>query len=71
MTTQIKKRLEQLKILKQSVVLTGSEHVDKESYLQMIDMNIEALSDITNLVDYVNAGDSEKVSERFQRFREV
>lgn len=70
MKSKIKKRLEQLKIVKQSVLLTTSDQIDKQSYLEMIDMNIEALSDIVNLAEFVNKGDSEKVSEWFERFKE-
>jgi len=37
--------------------------------MQMIDMNIEALTDIVTLIDAVNNNESEKVEGWFKRFK--
>tara|TARA_Y100000401_G_C8308545_1_gene218369 strand:+ start:1051 stop:1263 length:213 start_codon:yes stop_codon:yes gene_type:complete len=69
MTTRIHTRLEQLKGIRTNLSLSGSQHVEKSSYMQMIDMNIEALTDIVTLIDAVNNNESEKVEAWFQRFK--
>tara|TARA_Y100000361_G_C11134188_1_gene330808 strand:- start:97 stop:309 length:213 start_codon:yes stop_codon:yes gene_type:complete len=69
MTTRIHTRLEQLKGIRTNLTLSGSQHVEKSSYMQMIDMNIEALTDIVTLIDAVNNNESEKVEAWFQRFK--
>lgn len=69
MRSSIVKRLEQLKVIRESVSLTGNDHVDKASYLRMIDMNIEALTDIVTLIEYVKDNNSEKVEQWFDRFK--
>ena len=69
MTTRIHTRLEQLKGIRTNLALSGSQHVEKSSYMQMIDMNIEALTDIVTLIDAVNNNESEKVEAWFQRFK--
>ena len=69
MKTRIHVRLEQLKGIRTNLSLSGSEHVEKSSYMQMIDMNIEALTDIVTLIDAVNNNESEKVEGWFKRFK--
>jgi len=69
MTTRIHTRLEQLKGIRTNLSLSGSQHVEKSSYMQMIDMNIEALTDIVTLIDAVNNNESEKVEGWFKRFK--
>jgi hypothetical protein len=65
----IKKRYNQLIQLKQNLIKTGNEQVDLDSYLIMLDFNIDILADFIKLVDAVNSGDSETVSSWFDRFR--
>ena len=67
MKTRIHVRLEQLKGIKTNLELSSTEHIEKSSYLQMVDMNIEALTDIVTLVDAINNNDSEKVEDWFKR----
>jgi len=69
MKTDIYARVEQLKGLRSSVSLNPNESIDKSSYLQMVDMNIEALTDILTLIEAVNSDDSETVSNWFERFK--
>ena len=69
MKTRIHARLEQLKGIRTNLELSTSDHVEKSSYMQMIDMNIEALTDIVTLVDAVNNNDSKKVEDWFRRFK--
>ena len=69
MKTRIHARLEQLKGIKTNLELSSTEHIEKSSYLQMVDMNIEALTDIVTFVDAVNNQESEKVEDWFKRFK--
>ena len=69
MNTRIHAMLEQLKGIKTNLELSSTEHIEKSSYLQMVDMNIEALTDIVTLVDAVNNQESEKVEDWFKRFK--
>tara|TARA_X000001388_G_C2192651_1_gene108184 strand:+ start:334 stop:546 length:213 start_codon:yes stop_codon:yes gene_type:complete len=70
MKTRIHVRLEQLKGVKRNLEVSATEHIDKSSYIQMLDMNIEALTDIVTLVDAVNNNESEKVEDWFKRFKQ-
>jgi hypothetical protein len=69
MKTRIHARLEQLKGIRTNIELSNSDHVEKSSYIQMVDMNIEALTDIVTLVDAVNNNESKKVEDWFKRFK--
>ena len=69
MKTRIHARLEQLKGIRTNLELSTTDHVEKSSYMQMIDMNIEALTDIVTLVDAVNNNESKKVEDWFRRFK--
>ena len=69
MRSKIVERRDNLKVIRQSVAMQSSESIDKNSYLQMIDMNIEALTDIVTLINYVKNEEAEKVSQWFDRFR--
>ena len=70
MKSRIHVRLEQLKGIRTNMSLSSSQHVDMSSYIQMIDMNIEALTDIVALVDAVNNNESDKVEDWFKRFKQ-
>ena len=70
MKSSIKKRLEQMQGAKTKVVNEPSEYVDKSSYIQMIDFNIQCLKDIIVLVDAVNSENQKAVSSWFARFIE-
>ena len=69
MKTRNHARLEQLKGIRTNLELSTTEHIEKSSYLKMVDMNIEALTDIVTLVDAVNNNDSDKVEDWFKRFK--
>ena len=70
MKSDIKQRLGQLKKAKTKVLAEPTEYVDKSSYIQMIDFNIQTITDIIVLVDAVNSENQRVVSKWFSRFRE-
>jgi len=70
MKSGIKERLMQLKKVRADVLAEKTQHVDKSSYIQMIEFNIQTLTDIIILVDAVNSENQKMVSEWFARFRE-
>ena len=70
MKSQIKDRLTQLRRIKRQVAAQPTEYVEKSSYLQMIDFNIEVIRDMINLIDAVNSENKKVVEDWFNRFRE-
>ena len=70
MKSSIKDRLKQLILLRKKVASDKNTYVDKSSYLQMVDFNIEVVRDLVNLIEAVNRDDQKFVSNWFHRFRE-
>lgn len=70
MKSQIKERLTQLKRIRKQIVAQPTEYVEKSSYIQMIDFNIQVIKDMINIVDAVNSEDKKAVENWFNRFRE-
>ena len=70
MKSSIKDRLKQLILLRKKVASDKNTYVDKSSYLQMVDFNIEVVRDLVNLIEAVNRDDQKFVSKWFHRFRE-
>ena len=70
MKSNIKDSLKQLILLRKKVASDKNTYVDKSSYLQMVDFNIEVVRDLVNLIEAVNRDDQKFVSNWFHRFRE-
>ena len=70
MKSKIRARLKQLTTVRKKVSADNNNYVDKSSYINMIDFNIEVLRDLVNLISAVNRDDQEYVSKWFDRFRE-
>ena len=70
MKSSIKDRLKQLILLRKKVASDKNNYVDKSSYVQMIDFNIEVVRDLVNLIEAVNRDDQKVVSIWFHSVRE-
>ena len=70
MKSKIRARVKQLTTVRKKVSADNNNYVDKSSYINMIDFNIEVLRDLVNLISAVNRDDQEYVSKWFDRFRE-